>query len=335
MEKLYLSIKTFHRYVYIGYEKEQWKPLVIDNYKTRYLISNFGHVKNKKTGKILLSSHMSNDNHHCISLRIKKGQKKAKTYYIHRLVAIAFIPNPENKPEVNHINGDKSCNYDFNLEWCTRTENQIHAAKHGLTNANHNNVRRTSEDQVIRICEMLEENKLNQKEIARRVGCSRHSVFNILHKKSYTKISRNYQIDNYTIKQPEDFVVRGTNLPVTKYSEEEVRNVCKLIDKGQYTLREIEAKTNIPYQAIRNIFYGTCRKDISKDYDFMKTHKRVYESKLTRIHNICKLLDQGYNTREVSEKLDVPRTIVRKILSGGTWRDVSKDYNFMKNKNKN
>lgn len=258
---------------FIGYkydeDKIKWKKVIIDEEETKYSISNIGLVRNDKNDKILKTNF--SHGYERVGLMIDGTQR---TYFIHRLVAKAFIPNPENKPEVNHINGDKSCNYDFNLEWCTRTENQIHAAKNGLTNANHNNVRRISEDQVIRICEMLEDNKLNQKEIARRVGCSRHSVFNILHKKSYTKISRNYQIDNYTIKQPEDFVVRGTNLPVTKYSEEEVRNVCKLIDKGQYTLREIEAKTNIPYQAIRNIFYGTCRKDISKDYNFMKNKNK-------------------------------------------------------------
>jgi hypothetical protein len=60
--------------------------------------------------------------------------KFSKKLKVHRLVALAFIPNPENKEQINHIDGNKQNSSANNLEWCSNTENQIHKVNSGLSN---------------------------------------------------------------------------------------------------------------------------------------------------------------------------------------------------------
>lgn len=102
---------------------ENWKD--IEGYEGKYQVSNFGNVRNKS--KVL--SLRTNRGYKYITL-YKDGKTTSKA--IHRLVAIYFIPNTVNKPEVNHIDGDKKNNRIDNLEWCTPSENSKHAYAIGL-----------------------------------------------------------------------------------------------------------------------------------------------------------------------------------------------------------
>jgi len=119
-------------YLYTMEEKE------ISGYDGLYSITQEGVVYSLGKG---LSSNPSFSQKRAISLKktqrgyiackLFKGGKR-KYFFVHRLVAQSFIANPENKPEINHIDGNKANNHASNLEWVTSSENQKHAFREGL-----------------------------------------------------------------------------------------------------------------------------------------------------------------------------------------------------------
>lgn len=115
--------------------EEIWKD--IEGFENRYQVSNTGKVRSLDTyqdnaltgGKSLRKSKILNPwlekGYQRVGLSI--GNKKHKYFSVHKLVANAFVENLLNKPHINHIDGDKFNNCDFNLEWCTPAENIQHS----------------------------------------------------------------------------------------------------------------------------------------------------------------------------------------------------------------
>lgn len=104
----------------------------IRGYEGLYKIDRFGNVYSQYTNRVLKPAPTSWG---YITVELFKD-KVGKTHKIHKLVADAYIPNPNGKPIINHIDGDKKNNAVENLEWCTYSENMKHAWKNGLTQGN-------------------------------------------------------------------------------------------------------------------------------------------------------------------------------------------------------
>lgn len=94
----------------------------------KYLACKDGRIYSERTNKFMTPSYTTKK-YHSVCIR---HNGKTFTRSVHRLIASAFIPNPDNKQQINHINGIKTDNRVENLEWATQSENQIHAHKTGL-----------------------------------------------------------------------------------------------------------------------------------------------------------------------------------------------------------
>lgn len=149
--------------------KEIWKD--IKGYEGRYQISNLGRVKSFAKRKEYIKNPQVNVHGYCVA-HLHNGNLKKYTG-VHRLVAEAFIPNPNNLPQVNHINGKKTDNRVENLEWCSCKDNQIHAVESGL--------RENWANEPIKIyCNELDKEFDSLSEAARYLGCTIGMVRNAL-----------------------------------------------------------------------------------------------------------------------------------------------------------
>lgn len=125
----------------------------------------------------------------CFTISVSGRTKMMK---IHRLVAQAFIPNPDNKPQVNHINGIKTDNRVENLEWCTSGENHRHARKNGLYHPakGPDTAKAKLIDSDIYTIIGLHEGGASQRQIAYEMCISRRNVRSILSEQTWKHLPR-------------------------------------------------------------------------------------------------------------------------------------------------
>ncbi len=192
---------------------------------------------------------------------------KYKKYSVHRLIAQAFIPNPNNLPKVNHKDGNKLNNRVSNLEWVTNKENYDHARAHGLIKTCGDLSYATVDNETVhKICKMISEGKRNI-EIINELGLP-----NDQHGKGLiTRIRTGRSWKDIT--QAYDFIKTGS---LKKVPDEVIHEICKLLEHN-YPVGEIFKEVGLvhgyQYPRFKGLVYdirtGKCHRSISKNYTFI------------------------------------------------------------------
>ena len=206
---------------------EDWKDIYYNGKITKYRISRGGKVLSLYNYTLIKPYILPNG--YCdVQLHINK-----KIYHklLHRLVAEAFIPNPENKPQVNHKDGNKLNCWDWNLEWATGQENMDHAIETGLIdNKGENNPNNSySEELIHKACKLLELGK-GSTEISNTISISKDTIDKIKCRDVWKNIS-----DQYNIPYPKDRIY--SERPID--TREKIISLIKsgITDNGQILLK--------------------------------------------------------------------------------------------------
>lgn len=153
---------------------------------TEYQVSNFGRVKSLEKNKVKKLTKNKKSGYQSFGIWMNKTMY---SFYIHRAVAKAFIPNPLNLPEVNHKDGDKTNNHVSNLEWCTKKHNMQHAYKNELINNSGimHPRHKLTETQIYEIRNLS--GKMKQLDIAKKFNVSSPTISYIINKKIWQHLN--------------------------------------------------------------------------------------------------------------------------------------------------
>lgn len=158
-----------------------------------YSVDVKGNVKSNRRGR-LLTPQKNKHGYMCVHLSID-GLDKLHT--VHRAVALAWLPNPDNKPQVNHIDGDKTNNVLSNLEWCTASENIVHSVETGLQpihDCDDHYAATFTDEQVHDICKLMQDGARN-KDIAKTYNANIKTISNIRQGTRWKPITSQYDLN--------------------------------------------------------------------------------------------------------------------------------------------
>ena len=245
--------------------------IYINRKKSIYTIDENAIITNTRTGKTL-DGWIGKRGYRVVTLRINPDElyPRFMKFQVHRLVAQTFISNPDNKPQVNHIDGNKLNNKLSNLEWVTNKENYDHARRTGLVKTCDDLQYATVDNTTVhKICKLLSEGKRNI-EIIEELGLpddphGKGLITRIRTGRAWKDISGKY-----------DFIKTGS---LKKVPDEIIHLICQEIDKGYPVKRifnDIGITNQIEYPRFKGLVFdirtGRCHKKISQHYNFYQTN---------------------------------------------------------------
>ena len=234
------------KWIFIGGEKSIYKI------RSNGVIISTEYQGHKRKKPHIMCGGVDKDGYRLVTLTHKKVKK---TYRVHILVAEYFIPNPFNKPEVNHKDGNKLNNDVYNLEWVYPYENTHHAMERGLRWSS-NNI-----EYIELVCSLLESNEYSMKEISKITGVSEGLVSKIHNGYCYKSISDKYNVSNYDSS-------KHASHDNTKMTDAKVIEICEEIVRNELTLSQLAKKFDVSTVTIKRILNGETRPDISCNYNF-------------------------------------------------------------------
>jgi len=284
----------------------EWKKIKTNSGEKELYVSRKGDIESNGTLRKLVNN---GGGYYKVIIRVKSERCSC---FVHRLVAQAFIPNPDNLPEVNHIDGDKGNNCVSNLEWVTKTENIRHAFKTDLMDASKISCERSSStdktnEEIHEICKDIQDGMKNS-EICEKYDVPKQFVSKIKNRLTWKEVSKNYKWKK--------------EAPNVLLTEEIVHEICKMLEE-KVTEKVISNRFNISRGAVNGIKRGENWEEISKQYTFIKTEPKVTE---TQVHEICQMILEHIQLKEISEILNISKYIVQDISRGKTWKKISCQY---------
>ena len=230
-------MKNIYERIYLTENDEDiWKRYYFNNIWTPYLISNSGKVYSQISNIVMKQYIVPHTGYHRIELRI---QGKPIRKYVHVMVMETFCPVRFTwQIEVNHKDGNKSNNCLYNLEWCTRSENEIHAYKNGLKVSKYGEYgtnSKYSDFEIHQVCALLESGK-SVKYVSKLTGVSEGYIRDIRIGKYRYDISSVYDLS------------RIEKRYIEPESKTLMNNVFKLLrDNENIKPKEVCEKLNIEY----------------------------------------------------------------------------------------
>ena len=320
-------------------EGEIWKP--VPEYEDKYMVSNKGRLKSIdhvcvaadgktyfKKGKILKVP-IDSRGYRSVVINAgldENGKRIVKTLTVHRLVAQLFHPNPENKEQVNHIDGIKTNNDVTNLEWNTPKENVQHAFRTGLAHAKQgveaNRAKIKNDDDIERLKDMYFSGK-SADDVGAEFGISGTEVIDIIRGNRFKSHFSQEEYDRRMATRVVENKQVGTSHPRCKADAARIQEALELYKSGMQ-IKDIAKKYGVDRHAVSRWLHSKWGAGVAANAQAGMSHS---QTKVTPelYRKACEMRDQGFTPNYIGNKLGFNRNTIVKWFTHDWYKDLLKD----------